>query len=149
MFFSMKMSFWWNTSTTSTTCGKRKYTLEIILKITQSKYAGRIKGLKLRRNSGWTGSWTGNWIGAAPGPRRRLPRRWGRGGQGKLFYPSVGVEEECPGATSTLLTQESKSNTHTVVFGLKPRNFHRGENFGVEGSFPLVIYLLPMAGKYE
>ena len=39
--------------------------------------------------------------------------------------------------------------SHSGFFGLKPWNFHPGENFSVEGSFPLVIYLLPMAGKYE
>ena len=31
------------------------------------------------------------------------------------------------------------SNTHTVVFGLKPRNFYPGDNFWVEGSFPLIM----------
>ena len=38
----------------------------------------RIKGLKLRRNS----DWTGNQSGAPPGPRPPLPRRGSRGCRG-------------------------------------------------------------------
>ena len=38
----------------------------------------RIKGLKLRRNS----DWTGNWSGTTPGPRPPLPRHCSRGHRG-------------------------------------------------------------------